>query len=133
MKRLLLDTHVWVWCHGEPSRLGRKARSLLAKADELWLSPISIWEFLMLVERGRIDLGEVDASQWIALALDRSPVKEAPVDREVALWSRRIGLDHQDPADRFIAATALIHSLTLLTADERLLAGAGYRSVDARR
>ena len=49
------------------------------------------------------------------------PYKEAPVNHEVAIQSRAIDLDHQDPADRFLAATALVYDLTLVTADERLL------------
>jgi PIN domain nuclease of toxin-antitoxin system len=39
----------------------------------------------------------------------------------VAIQSRRITLPHQDPADRFLAATAQVYDLTLVTADERLL------------
>jgi len=40
---------------------------------------------------------------------------------EVAIQSRAIDLEHRDPADRFLAATALVYDLTLVTADERLL------------
>ncbi|MEE8585393.1 MAG: PIN domain-containing protein [Acidobacteriota bacterium] len=35
--------------------------------------------------------------------------------------SREIDLPHQDPADRFLAATALIYQMTLLTVDTRLI------------
>ena len=45
----------------------------------------------------------------------------APLNHEVALQSRAIDLEHQDPADRFLVATALVYDLTLVTADERLL------------
>ncbi|MCH7490203.1 MAG: PIN domain-containing protein, partial [Gemmatimonadetes bacterium] len=38
-----------------------------------------------------------------------------------ATRSRKIGLAHLDPADRFLAATAKVYDLTLVTADERLL------------
>jgi PIN domain nuclease of toxin-antitoxin system len=37
------------------------------------------------------------------------------------MQSRAIDLAHQDPADRFLAATALVYDLTLVTADARLL------------
>jgi PIN domain nuclease of toxin-antitoxin system len=30
-------------------------------------------------------------------------------------------LPHEDPADRFLVATALVYELTLVTADERLI------------
>jgi PIN domain nuclease of toxin-antitoxin system len=32
-----------------------------------------------------------------------------------------VNLPHQDPADRFLAATAFVYDLMLVTADERLL------------
>jgi len=74
----------------------------------------------MLAERGRLAL-EPDPATWIRRACRAMPYKEAPVNHEVAIQSRAIDLDHQDPADRFLAATALVYDLTLVTADERLL------------
>jgi len=50
-----------------------------------------------------------------------APVAEAPLTIDVALASRTVDVEHQDPADRFIVATAKVHGLTLLTADARLL------------
>ncbi len=53
--RLLLDTHIWIWSVAEKSRLRpRVLKALENPANELWLSPISVWEFLMLVEKGRL-------------------------------------------------------------------------------
>jgi PIN domain nuclease of toxin-antitoxin system len=40
--------------------------------------------------------------------------------------SRQLTLTHQDPADRFLAATACVLGLTLVTADERLLGCTEY-------
>lgn len=51
--KLLLDTHIWLWSLLEPERLGPEVRRAFeGSGNELWLSPISIWETLMLVERG---------------------------------------------------------------------------------
>ena len=118
---LLLDTHVWLWSLLEPARLSDQARDLLAApGTELHLSPISLWETLLLAERGRLAL-EPDAQSWLGKAMSISPVTETPLTFDVALASRSIALTHQDPADRFIAASAKLFSLTLLTADKRLL------------
>jgi PIN domain nuclease of toxin-antitoxin system len=38
----------------------------------------------------------------------------------VAVTSREIELPHQDPADHFLAATALVYDLELLTVDTHL-------------
>ena len=118
---MLLDTHIWLWALLDPARLSRAVRALLASpAAALRLSPISVWEALMLAERGRIALGP-DPRRWLDRALAAAPVTEAPLTFEVAMASRSIALDHKDPADRFIAASARVFGLTLVTADARLL------------
>ena len=48
------------------------------------------------------------------------PVRDAPLTREVALVSNELDLPHRDPADRFLAATALVFGLMLVTLDRRL-------------
>jgi len=53
-------------------------------------------------------------------AMSLAPLREAPVTQEIALATRSITLPHRDPADRLLAATALIHGLTLVTADRIL-------------
>ncbi|MGH8991196.1 MAG: type II toxin-antitoxin system VapC family toxin [Acidimicrobiia bacterium] len=124
--RLLLDTHIWLWGLLSPQRLSRKVAAALEDPEnELWLSSISAWEAMILAERGRIELDSPPAD-WVALQLSRVPMRDAPVTRDVAIRSRTVALAHDDPADRFIAATAAAHSLTLVTADERLAKGSGY-------
>lgn len=128
--RLLLDTHIWLWALLEPERLEPATAQRLDSADsELWLSPISVWEAHLLAERGRLELDR-PAAAWLDDALRRVPLRDAPVTREVAFRSRTVGLDHEDPADRFLAATAAVYDLVLLTADERLRQGSGYQVFD---
>jgi PIN domain nuclease of toxin-antitoxin system len=119
--RLLLDTHVWIWSLLEPERIRREVLSHLASVDnDRFLSPISVWETLVLANRGRLILMP-DPETWVRTQLGRTPVRQIQVDHEVAIVSRRLRLAHQDPADRFIAATACVHDLTLVTADDNLL------------
>ena len=118
---LLLDTHIWLWSMLEPGRLSRRARrELTAPANTLTLSPVSVWEALVLADKGRVVL-HPDPWSWIRTALTVRPMNETPVTFEVAFGSRSIRLGHADPADRFIAATAMVHDLTLVTADAALL------------
>ncbi len=118
---LLLDTHIWLWSLLEPERLAATVSSaLLADDARLWLSPLSVWEASLLIERGRLRV-DVPAEKWIRQALEQAPFEEAPVTREVALASRRLATRHQDPVDRFLAATSQVYELTLVTADEHLL------------
>jgi PIN domain nuclease of toxin-antitoxin system len=120
--KLLLDTHIWLWSLVEPRRLGRRvSRELEAPENEVWISPISSWEILMLSRKGRIVLSG-DPGVWIADALRRVGLREAALTHEVAVKSASLDLPHADPADRFIAASALVYDLVLVTADARLLA-----------
>ncbi len=117
--RLLLDTHIWLWSLREPRRLGRRVRhELTNRNNELWLSPVSTWEALLLNAKGRIRLWG-DLGAWLARAT--AHLREAPLTHEVVLVAHQLPLPHPDPADRFLAATAQVLDLTLVTADQRLL------------
>jgi PIN domain nuclease of toxin-antitoxin system len=118
--RFLLDTHIWLWSLLEPDRLGPRTRAALEETtNEVWLSPITVWETLMLAERQRVVL-EPNAETWVRTELGRVPCREAPLNTEVALASRRLDIRSDDPADRFLAASAHVYDLTLVTADTRL-------------
>ena len=119
--RFLLDTHIWIWSEALPSRLTRRvSKALDGPENEIWLSPVSTWEVLLLARRGRIRLAPGPES-WIRTALTKARLKEAALNPEVALLSVGLKLPHQDPADRFLVATALVYDLTLVTEDERLM------------
>ena len=115
---LLLDTHIWIWSKLEPRRLGRRARAELSNLNnELWLSPVSVWEALVLMQKGRIRVE--DPFAWVERAAQQ--LREAPLTNEIVRTGLALPLLHPDPADRFLAATAKVLKLTLLTADQRLL------------
>jgi PIN domain nuclease of toxin-antitoxin system len=119
--RLLLDTHVWIWALLRPEELNAGAALQLEDPEnELWLSPVSVWETLLLAERDRIEL-DAPPERWVDDALRDFPLRDATLTRAVAMASRAIDLPHEDPADRFIAASAIVHDLVLVTRDERML------------
>jgi PIN domain nuclease of toxin-antitoxin system len=125
--KLLLDTHIWIWMVLEPSRLSRRvARALDEAENQLWLSPISVWELLMLAQKGRVQLNE-DAVLWTRQTLEQLQLHEAPLTTEVALETSTLSLTHSDPSDRLIAASAKVFDLTLVTADEKLIAAPGIQ------
>ncbi len=125
--KLLLDTHIWLWALIEPARLSRRVREEMRNPEnELWLSPVSTWEALLLNARGRIRL-PADLADWLVHAT--APLREAPFTHEIVLLAQQLPLPHRDPADRFLAATAQIVGLTLVTADDRLLSLGTIRTI----
>ncbi len=116
---LLLDTHIWLWTIDDNARLGKRvAEEISNPANQIWLSPISTWEVLTLNARGRIHLPD-DLGAWVASATAR--FMEAPLTHDIAVAARRLRWEHKDPADRFLAATAQLLRLTLVTADRAML------------
>jgi PIN domain nuclease of toxin-antitoxin system len=116
--KLLLDTHAWIWRMLEPERISAPAEQAIADpGNELLLSPISTWETLVLARKGRIDL-DPSPSEWVLDALRRSAPTAAPLSHGIALRSEALdGFASEDPADRFLVATAMELDLTLVTAD----------------
>lgn len=126
MKKLLLDTHIWLWALLDPERLSPAVRAELVSAEnEIWLSPISVWEAILLAERGRVRVDTTPA-EWVERMVSALPRREAPLTHDIAVASRQLTLAHEDPADRFLAATAQVMGLTLVTADARLMTSTEY-------
>jgi len=117
----LLDTHIWIWTLTRPEKLSREVRRQIEKPKSgLYLSPVSIWEAHHLVRRGKLR-PKPSFSDWLNLAFAQVPVKEAPFNFAVAAEASRRELPQADPGDLFLAATASVFSLTLITADSQLL------------
>ena len=118
---LLLDTHIWIWAANRPEKLSGKVRRELQKAtNELYLSPVSIWEAYHLEKRGRFHALK-GFSHWLDQVLTAMPLREAVFNFAVAAAASRIELPQPDLGDLFLAATASVFNLTLVTADSQLL------------
>jgi len=130
--KLLLDTHIWIWSQLEPEKIKPAvAEAIRDPGNEVWLSPISVWELQILTEKGRVILDRA-ADVWARETLQDAPANEAPLTHEIALLSRKVDLAHEDPADRFLVATAQVLDLVLVTADGQLLKTKSCRTLANR-
>jgi PIN domain nuclease of toxin-antitoxin system len=119
--QLLLDTHVWLWTLLTPQKIkSHLASQLLNEKNKIFLSPISAWEALVLIQKGRLKV-DIEPKTWVKRALERTDALEAVLTIEIAIHSRFINLPHDDPADRFLVSTASVMNLHLVTADKNLL------------
>ena len=121
---LLLDTHALLWWLTDGGRLARVQRAAIERADAsgepIAIAAITFWEIAKLVERGRLKLTQtVDV---LLEAIEEHPsVEVLPLTSRIAVESTRLGRHMTtDPADQLIVATARVHGLRLVTADERI-------------
>jgi len=119
---ILVDTHVVVWLAFDQNRISRKARTAIddarKNADGLAISDITLLELATLARKGRIHL-EISLESFLQEVESRFvvlPMTGRACARAVALPAAY----PQDPADRIIAATALVEGLSLLTADREI-------------
>lgn len=125
--KYLLDTHIWIWSFTQADRLSRRVAKVLADSqNELWLSPVSVWELTILCRKGRMQV-HPDLSTWVRRSMSDLQLIEAPLTVEVSLAIPSMNFSHADPADHFLAATAKVFDLTLITADDHLLKLPGIR------
>lgn len=121
----LLDTHA-LWHHAADSNeLSPMAASLLdnAKLKDLCVLDVSLYELARHMAVGRIEVE--DPLRTLAVIEDSYPIlrsnaaiawTSASID-----WPKRNGRgQHLDPADRAIFAAALLHKLTIVSADREM-------------
>jgi PIN domain nuclease of toxin-antitoxin system len=132
---LLLDTHIWLWwLFAHPRLKSSPIHGLIQEAEKdhrLRLSSISIWEAILLRQAGRIEM-KGSVQHWLSEAHQKFHVHILPIDERIAVESRFLpGTFHQDPADRFLIATARIYGIPLATHDKLILEYAASKHVQA--
>ena len=83
--RLLLDTHVFIWWRGEPSRIAPSVRSQIATADEVFISVASAWEAAIKSALGRLDLPDSMEAGVLASGFEKLLITFAHAERAAAL------------------------------------------------
>jgi len=122
--RLLLDTHILLWWLDAPGRLtAAQSRALDSSreiSEEMGVAAITLWEIAKLTELKRIQFDR--PLDLVLRAFEEHPsLRVIRLDADVAHESTMLGDRLQgDPADQLIVATARVHGLRLVTADERI-------------
>ena len=114
--RLLLDTRVFIWAVADSKNLKPAARDLMAAADEVHVSAVSIREIAIKARLGKIQ-GDPAA---FADAIEESGFLELAVRPHHGAAVANLPFYHTDPFDRLLVAQAMAEPLHFLTADAAL-------------
>jgi PIN domain nuclease of toxin-antitoxin system len=114
---LLLDTCVLLWLAADQSKLSSNAvKAIRENAEWLFVSPVSAFEIAIKARKGKLDL-PLEPRIWFEKVIRHHGIQEAPLNSAVAFRAVLLPLLHNDPCDRFIIATALKNSMTIITGD----------------
>ncbi len=123
---ILLDTHVLFWMANDSKRLSKRAHEAIREARReqerhntgIAVATITVWELAWLAEHGRIAV-VVSVESFVRELVARVILR--PVTPEIAALAVRLPDEFpKDPADRLIAATAMVEGMALVTADMRI-------------
>jgi len=130
----LLDTNAWFWLFARPAFLSTSVRRELNRQEVVAVSPFSMIEIAQknASPKGNLRL-RTSVEEWFRLCTPPGRVRSLPITPAIAAKAYDLGADfHGDPADRVIAATAIIHGLTLVTADQKLIRFQSVQTLPAR-
>jgi PIN domain nuclease of toxin-antitoxin system len=116
----LLDTHTLLWSIYSPSKLSRKAASLIQNPRNIFLvSAASAWEIATKVRRGKMPEADRLEKNFLE-AMQQAGYTLRSVTVEDGLRAGRLPGNHRDPFDRILAAQAIADDLPVLSSDENL-------------
>ena len=119
---IFLDTNALIWFVDKEDQLGRSARWMIDQAlmiGEVFVSAISFWEVGTLVAKRRIVM-EDSVNYWRQAVIELG-IEEVPVTGDIGILSTELTGLPRDPADRIVAASAIVIGAKLVTADGEML------------
>ena len=114
--RLLLDTHVFLWCAANDPQLGPVAREAIESPDSfVAISAAVAWE--LEIKRA---LKKLEAPSDLREQLELYRFDELPITIEHAIRAGELPAHHGDPFDRMLIAQAISEDIPFLTKDETI-------------
>ncbi|NBV25627.1 MAG: type II toxin-antitoxin system VapC family toxin [Proteobacteria bacterium] len=115
---MILDTCALLWLASGDRKLSRATLKKIDAAAAVHVSAISGFEIALKVARGQLTL-PLAPQEWFDQVLTHHGLTVLPLALNVCITAAQLPPIHNDPCDRFIIATARLHDLTVVTADEQ--------------
>jgi PIN domain nuclease of toxin-antitoxin system len=114
--KAILDTHAFLWALAGDERMSRLARHTFTGPASLLLSIASIWEILIKVQSGKLNLPR-PAGRYVIRKLAENGIETLPISLDHLLALERLPMHHRDPFDRILIAQSLEDNLPIVTSD----------------
>jgi PIN domain nuclease of toxin-antitoxin system len=116
MRRLLIDTHVFLWWLGDDPQLGPRARDLIANAEnQVFVSAATAWEISI-----RKSIGEIDAPDDLDAIAEQEGFDKLPISFFHGERAGDLSQHDYDPFDRMLVAQSQAEGLDFITADSAI-------------
>jgi PIN domain nuclease of toxin-antitoxin system len=116
--RLLLDTHVLLWCLTDDPTLSSSLRDVITDStNDVLVSAASAWEISI-----KKALGKLEAPDDLSNAIAACRFKTLPITVTHAMHAGELPKHHNDPFDRMLIAQSILEDLKLVTRDARIFA-----------
>ena len=115
--KAILDTHAFLSALAGDGRMSRHAREVFAGTANLWLSMASIWEIVLKVQTGKLDLPR-PAGQYVIRKLADNGIEILSISVDHLLAVERLPMHHRDPFDRMLIAQSIEEKIPVITADQ---------------
>ena len=100
--------------------LSKRAAHAVESSPDVFVSLASLWEVAIKHATGKLSISHKPLAWYERLVL-RHELIELPMTRQNTVQAAALPPIHKDPFDRLIIATAMIHKLTIVTCDEKII------------
>ena len=114
--RTLVDTHAFLWWIAGDERMSRHSREIFAGSSNLLMSVASIWEILIKVQIGKLNLPR-PAGPFVISELAENRIEILPIKLDHLLVFEQLPMHHRDPFDRMLIAQGIKENLPIITPD----------------
>jgi PIN domain nuclease of toxin-antitoxin system len=116
--RLLLDTHILLWCLADDPILSEDIRAkVVDSSNNIFVSAVSVWEIAI---KKAID--KLEAPENLLEAISTCRFEQLSINFAHAMKAGCLPKHHEDPFDRMLIAQSILEGCTLVTRDRRIQA-----------
>jgi len=115
---MILDTCALLWLASGDKKLSRFALKKINEASAVYVSALSGFEVAIKVTNRKLKLPH-PPRPWFEKVAEHHGLTILPLELDVCMAAAELPRIHDDPCDRFIIATAKLHDLAVVTADEQ--------------